>query len=261
MAEACRRRGYAYQVLTDHTQSLAIASGLAPDRVEEQRAIIAELNARFAAGGARRDRAARDAAGGLPAAPRLRARGPGRRGARLRRRAARPVRRRRRVGPRLAPPAAGRADPADAERDPQPPRRHHRPPVGPDDPDPRRPRPRLGRGLRRGGRDRDGARDERLAAPPGPLGRARPPGGRGRLHPDDRLRRAQHARARLRALGRLAGAAGWVDGGERPQHPVAGGPARVGRRASPARIGRRSGRSPRRRSSGLVRPAALPSAP
>jgi DNA polymerase (family 10) len=47
MAEACRRRGYAYQVLTDHSQSLAIARGLAPDRVEEERAIIAELNARF----------------------------------------------------------------------------------------------------------------------------------------------------------------------------------------------------------------------
>ena len=47
MAEACRRRGYAYQVLTDHTQSLTIARGLAPDRVEQQRAIIAALNARF----------------------------------------------------------------------------------------------------------------------------------------------------------------------------------------------------------------------
>jgi DNA polymerase (family 10) len=49
MAEAARRRGYAYQVLTDHTQSLAIARGLAPDRVEQQREIIAALNARFAA--------------------------------------------------------------------------------------------------------------------------------------------------------------------------------------------------------------------
>ncbi|HEY7130919.1 MAG TPA: DNA polymerase/3'-5' exonuclease PolX [Candidatus Limnocylindrales bacterium] len=48
MAEACRRRGYAFQVLTDHTQSLAIANGLTPDRVEEERAIIAALNARFA---------------------------------------------------------------------------------------------------------------------------------------------------------------------------------------------------------------------
>jgi len=49
MAEAARARGYAYQVLTDHTQSLAIARGLAPDRVAEQAGIIAALNARFAA--------------------------------------------------------------------------------------------------------------------------------------------------------------------------------------------------------------------
>ena len=49
MAEAARRRGHAYQVLTDHSQSLAIARGLAPDRVEQQRSIIAELNARYAA--------------------------------------------------------------------------------------------------------------------------------------------------------------------------------------------------------------------
>jgi DNA polymerase (family 10) len=49
MAEAARRRGYAYQVLTDHSQSLAIARGLTPDRVEEEREIIGALNARFAA--------------------------------------------------------------------------------------------------------------------------------------------------------------------------------------------------------------------
>ena len=48
MAEAARRRGYSWQVLTDHSISLAIARGLAPERVEQQRAIIAELNARFA---------------------------------------------------------------------------------------------------------------------------------------------------------------------------------------------------------------------
>jgi DNA polymerase (family 10) len=48
MAEAARRRGHSYQVLTDHSQSLAIARGLTPDRVEEQRAIIASLNARYA---------------------------------------------------------------------------------------------------------------------------------------------------------------------------------------------------------------------
>ena len=49
MIEAARRRGYAYQVLTDHTQSLAIARGLDPLRVAEQAEVIANLNARFAA--------------------------------------------------------------------------------------------------------------------------------------------------------------------------------------------------------------------
>jgi len=49
MAEACRRRGYAYEVLTDHSQSLAIANGLTVDRVEAEREVIAELNARYAA--------------------------------------------------------------------------------------------------------------------------------------------------------------------------------------------------------------------
>jgi DNA polymerase (family X) len=49
MAEAARRRGYQFQVLTDHTQSLAITNGLTPERVEEERLVIAELNARFAA--------------------------------------------------------------------------------------------------------------------------------------------------------------------------------------------------------------------
>ena len=48
MAEAARRRGHAFQVLTDHSISLAIARGLDPDRVEQQRTIIAGLNARFA---------------------------------------------------------------------------------------------------------------------------------------------------------------------------------------------------------------------
>jgi DNA polymerase (family 10) len=49
MAEHARRRGYAYQVLTDHSQSLAIARGLTPDRVAEQVDIVAGLNARYAA--------------------------------------------------------------------------------------------------------------------------------------------------------------------------------------------------------------------
>ena len=49
MAEACRRRGYAYEVLTDHSQSLAIANGLTADRVEAEREAIADLNVRYAA--------------------------------------------------------------------------------------------------------------------------------------------------------------------------------------------------------------------
>jgi DNA polymerase (family 10) len=49
MAEACRRRRYAYEVLTDHSVSLAIARGLSPARVAEQVEIIAALNARFEA--------------------------------------------------------------------------------------------------------------------------------------------------------------------------------------------------------------------
>ena len=49
MAEAARLRGHAYQVLTDHSQSLAIARGLTPERVALQRRIVADLNARFVA--------------------------------------------------------------------------------------------------------------------------------------------------------------------------------------------------------------------
>jgi DNA polymerase (family 10) len=48
MADAARRRGHAYQVLTDHSQSLAIARGLSPERVAAQRRIVAELNERYA---------------------------------------------------------------------------------------------------------------------------------------------------------------------------------------------------------------------
>jgi DNA polymerase (family 10) len=48
MAQTARRRGYRYQVLTDHTRSLTIANGLTPERVEQQRRIVGELNERFA---------------------------------------------------------------------------------------------------------------------------------------------------------------------------------------------------------------------
>ena len=49
MAEAARRRGYSYLVLSDHSVGLAIARGLSAERVEAQRAIVAALNRRFAA--------------------------------------------------------------------------------------------------------------------------------------------------------------------------------------------------------------------
>ncbi len=44
MADAARRRGHAYQVLTDHSVSLAIARGLTPERVAAQALEIARLN-------------------------------------------------------------------------------------------------------------------------------------------------------------------------------------------------------------------------
>jgi len=49
MAEFARRRGHAYQVMTDHSISLAIARGLDPGRVALERRLIAALNDRFAA--------------------------------------------------------------------------------------------------------------------------------------------------------------------------------------------------------------------
>ena len=235
MAEAARRRGYAYQVLTDHSMSLAIARGLAPDRVEQQRSIIAELNKRFEQEEREGTAPAGDAARRLPPPPRLRAGDPRRRAPRLPRQAARAVRPRRRVAPRQSPPAARRVDAAHAQRDPQPARRRDRPPVGPHDPDPRRSRPRLGHGLRGGRPDRHGARDERLATPARSVGGARPPGARRRLRADHRLGRAQDRRAGLRPLGHQPGTPCMGRTRGRPQHAqprellawVAGKPARV----------------------------------
>jgi DNA polymerase (family X) len=51
MTERARKRGLTYQVLTDHTQSLSIAHGLTPERVEQQRRIIGDLNESFARDG------------------------------------------------------------------------------------------------------------------------------------------------------------------------------------------------------------------
>jgi DNA polymerase (family X) len=48
MAREWQARGMGWQVLTDHSQSLAIANGLVPARVDQQRRIIGELNEAFA---------------------------------------------------------------------------------------------------------------------------------------------------------------------------------------------------------------------
>ena len=52
MAQEARGRGLRYQLLTDHSQSLTIARGLTPERVEQQRRIIGELNEGYAREGA-----------------------------------------------------------------------------------------------------------------------------------------------------------------------------------------------------------------
>ncbi len=47
MAEAARDRGYRYLVISDHTQSLGVASGLTPERLRAQRVEIQALNERW----------------------------------------------------------------------------------------------------------------------------------------------------------------------------------------------------------------------
>ena len=48
VTEAARVAGLSYQVLTDHSQSLVIAHGLSPARVEQERRVIGALNEKFA---------------------------------------------------------------------------------------------------------------------------------------------------------------------------------------------------------------------
>ena len=115
MAEAARARGYAYQVLTDHSQSLAIARGLTPDRVAEQVEVDRRAQRPVRGGGSGRHGPAGDTGRWLPAPPRLRARGARRRDARLRGRPAGALRRGRRIGPRRPAPDPCRADPAHAQ--------------------------------------------------------------------------------------------------------------------------------------------------
>jgi DNA polymerase (family 10) len=47
MAEAARALGYAYLLISDHTQSLGVANGLDPEQIRAQRAEIDALNARW----------------------------------------------------------------------------------------------------------------------------------------------------------------------------------------------------------------------
>ena len=51
MTELARAAGLSWQALTDHTHSLAIANGLSPERVDQQRRVVAELNDGFARDG------------------------------------------------------------------------------------------------------------------------------------------------------------------------------------------------------------------
>ena len=181
MAEHARRRGYAYQVLTDHTQSLAIARGLRPTASPRKREVIAALNERFAA---------EEAAGTAPPETppegfrllhgcelEIRADGALDYDDDLLARFDLVVASR----PRQPPPVAGRADATDAQRHPQPARGRDRPPRRPQDRHARRPRPRLGPRLQRGGPDWDRARDERVSGSARPRGRAGPARGRARL--------------------------------------------------------------------------------
>ncbi|AGT33031.1 hypothetical protein M493_13950 [Geobacillus genomosp. 3] len=47
LAEACRRRGYRYIAITDHSRYLKVANGLTPERLRRQREEIERLNARY----------------------------------------------------------------------------------------------------------------------------------------------------------------------------------------------------------------------
>lgn len=47
MVEACRRRGYGYMAITDHSQFLRVANGLTVDRIKKQNEEIKELNEKY----------------------------------------------------------------------------------------------------------------------------------------------------------------------------------------------------------------------
>ncbi|QHC05011.1 DNA polymerase/3'-5' exonuclease PolX [Anoxybacillus sp. PDR2] len=47
MAEACRKKGYRYMAITDHSQFLRVANGLTVERLKRQREEIERLNAKY----------------------------------------------------------------------------------------------------------------------------------------------------------------------------------------------------------------------
>ncbi|HZG60765.1 MAG TPA: DNA polymerase/3'-5' exonuclease PolX [Anoxybacillus sp.] len=47
MAEACRKKGYQYMAITDHSQFLKVANGLTVERLKKQREEIERLNAKY----------------------------------------------------------------------------------------------------------------------------------------------------------------------------------------------------------------------
>jgi DNA polymerase (family 10) len=47
MAEACRKKGYKYMAITDHSQFLKVANGLTVERLKKQREEIDRLNAKY----------------------------------------------------------------------------------------------------------------------------------------------------------------------------------------------------------------------
>lgn len=47
MAEECRRRGYRYMAITDHSQYLKVANGLTPERLRKQSEEIEKLNQKY----------------------------------------------------------------------------------------------------------------------------------------------------------------------------------------------------------------------
>src|SRR5690606_33273963 len=47
MAEACRKRGYQYLAITDHSRYLRVARGMTPERLRKQKEEIARLNEKY----------------------------------------------------------------------------------------------------------------------------------------------------------------------------------------------------------------------